>query len=441
MRLTHVAHLRLPFGPLLSHDLVVSEPGPELPVSFDQARHVGMGDRTGSWMALAMRLGAPVPRDDLAAAWRAVVQAHGTLRSVFVPGPDGSAALHEVTVEAGRWTEHEVLPGQSMNDALRDVLDESCRPYQRPSHRFCVIETADGPSLVIAADHSHVDMWSLLVMARDLLSALGRIREGRDAELAAVPPFAEHTVELARLDPAPEEIRQRWDEVIEAGGGAMPRFPLPLGDPTPQPERVVIRDVLDLGELAAFSARAADQRVSTLALAVSAMTATTLELAGTPLRTVFPVHSRHEDRWHDSVGWFITNSVLESADEDPRACSAAVKEAIRLGSWPLADLMKPWGGMPEQPGMFAVSWLDLRRLPVRIDTAGLDAQYVGAAIRTHGVMLWFIIDDSGVHLRCRYPDTHEARRNVGAWLDTLVARMRELAAGGSSPAAGARMVP
>jgi hypothetical protein len=89
--------------------------------------------------------------------------------------------------------------------------------------------------------------------------------------------------------------------------------------------------------------------------------------------------------------------------------------------------MAPWGGMPEQPGMFAVSWLDLRRQPVRIDAAALDAQYVGAAIRTHGVMLWFIIDDSGVHLRCRYPDTHVARASVGTWLDALVARMRGLA--------------
>ncbi|MET1132739.1 MAG: peptide synthetase, partial [Aeromicrobium sp.] len=162
-------------------------------------------------------------------------------------------------------------------------------------------------------------------------------------------------------------------------------------------------------------------------------------LAGTALRTVFPVHSRNEDRWHDSVGWFITNAVLESEDTDPAACSAAVKEAIRLGSWPLADVMAPWGGMPEAPGMFAVSWLDMRRLPVRIDTAGLDAQYVSAAITTSNVMLWFIIDDSGVHLRCRYPDTQVARLNVGAWLDTLVARMRELAAGGTTSVAGARM--
>jgi hypothetical protein len=142
---------------------------------------------------------------------------------------------------------------------------------------------------------------------------------------------------------------------------------------------------------------------------------------------VFPVHSRYEDRWHDSVGWFITNSVLESADPDPAACAAAVREAIRLGSWPLAEILAPWGGMPEQPGMFAVSWLDMRRLPVRIDAAALDAQYVSAGIETNGVMLWFIIDDSGVHLRCRYPDTTEARRSVGTWLDALVARMRERA--------------
>ncbi|WP_313408125.1 condensation domain-containing protein [Aeromicrobium sp.] len=429
MRLTHVAHLRLPFGPLLSHDLTVSAPGDALPVSFDQARHVGLGDRPGSWMALAMRLPSPVPRDDLAAAWEAVVAGHGTLRSTFVPGEDGAVRLHQVEVEDGGWTEHDVLPGQPMNAAVRDVLDAGCRPFGRPSHRFCVIETADGPSLVVAADHAHVDMWSMLVIARDLLIALDQVRSGQRPVPPQVPSFAEHTRALQEMPPAPDEVRRRWAEVIEHGGGAMPRFPLPLGDPAPQPERVVIRDVLDLQSLADFSARAGHEGVSTLALAVASMTAVTRELAGTALRAVFPVHSRHEERWHDSVGWFITNSVLESDDASPQACSAAVREAIRLGSWPLADLMEPWGGMPEAPGMFAVSWLDMRRLPVRIDTAGLDAQYVSANIETDGVMLWFIIDDSGVHLRCRYPDTLEARRSVGTWLDALVARMRDLAAG------------
>ncbi|MFZ2528710.1 MAG: GNAT family N-acetyltransferase, partial [Rhodococcus sp. (in: high G+C Gram-positive bacteria)] len=218
-----------------------------------------------------------------------------------------------------------------------------------------------------------------------------------------------------------------WAEVLAAGGEVMPRFPLPLGTASLHAERVEVRDVLDVDDSAALSAQARGDGVSTLALVVAAMTEVTRELAGIPLRAVFPVHSRYDTTWHESVGWFITNSVLESTDTDPTAAAAAVKEAVRLGSWPLEDVLRPWGGMPEAPGMFAISWLDLRRLPVRIDATGLQAQYVGATIRTDGVMLWFILDESGLHLRCRYPDTPEARRNVGTWLDLLIARLRSRA--------------
>ena len=115
-------------------------------------------------------------------------------------------------------------------------------------------------------------------------------------------------------------------------------------------------------DAAALAAQARGDGVSILTTVVAAMTAVTRDLADSPLRAVFPVHSRYDARWHDSVGWFIANSVLESSDPDPQACAAAVREAVHLGSWPLDDVMRPWGGMPEAPGMFAVSWLDLRRL-------------------------------------------------------------------------------
>ncbi|MFE3292258.1 GNAT family N-acetyltransferase [Rhodococcus sp. NPDC059234] len=430
MRLTNVAHLRLPFGRLLGYDVHVGPPGRSLPVSFDQRRHVGAGDRAGSWMALSFRLSEPVPPDALAAAWLAVIARHGTLRSVFVPGEDGQPRLYEVEVFPGDWALHPIAPGQAVNDALRDVLDRACSPYGRPSHRLCVLETAAGPTVVVAADHSHVDMWSMLVIARDLLAALAAVREGRSPSLPPTPAFAEHTRALRDRPAAPDDVRRRWAEVLAAGGEVMPRFPLSLGAATLHQERVEVRDVLDVDGSAAFSAQARDDGVSTLALVVSAMTAVTRELAGTPLRAVFPVHSRYDATWHDSVGWFITNSVLESTDPDPRAGAEAVKEAVQMGSWPLEDVLRPWGGMPEAPGMFAISWLDLRRLPVRVDATGLEAQYVGATIRTDGVMLWFILDESGLHLRCRYPDTPEARRHVGTWLDTLIAHVQSRASVG-----------
>lgn len=432
MRLTNVAHLRLPFGRLLGYDVTVGQPGARLPVSFDQRRHVAAGERAGSWMALSFRLPARVDAEELATAWLAVVARHGTLRSVFVPGPAGEPELHQVEIGPGAWVEHAIASGQAVNDALREVLDATCTPYARPSHRLCLLETADGPTVVVAADHSHVDLWSMLVVARDLLAALARVRAGDEPALPAAPPFAAHTASLEQRPLAPDDVRRRWAEVLAACEEVMPRFPMPLGEVrTLHRERVEVRDVLDVDASAAFGVRAREEGVSTLALVVAAMTAVTRDLAGTPLRAVFPVHSRYDETWHDSVGWFVTNSVLESSDPVPTASAAAVREAVRLGSWPLADVLEPWGGMPEAPGMFAISWLDLRRLPVRVDATGLEAQYVGAAVLTDGVMLWFVLDESGLHLRCRYPDTPQARRHVGGWLDALVDRLRAEARNGA----------
>src|SRR5690606_1937471 len=115
---------------------------------------------------------------------------------------------------------------------------------------LCALETADATTVVIGADHAHVDMWSMLVIGRDLLAGL----EGRD--LPPAPAFAEHTAQLAGRPAAPEEVRRRWAEVLAAGDDVMPRFPLPLGEPASQPERVEVRDVLDVEDSAAFAAEA-----------------------------------------------------------------------------------------------------------------------------------------------------------------------------------------
>ena len=69
---------------------------------------------------------------------------------------------------------------------------------------------------------------------------------------------------LERRTEVPEEVHRRWAEILAAGDEVMPRFPLPLGDPAPQPERVEVRDVLDVDDTAALSAQARADGVSTL---------------------------------------------------------------------------------------------------------------------------------------------------------------------------------
>ncbi len=433
MRLTNVTHMALPQGRLLGFrvDASVDETS-SVPISFDQGRHVAQGQRPGSWMAMSARLPAPVSRESLGRAWDAAIRRHGSLATTFSTGDDGTVTLHETRLGRGAWHEQPVT--RTTREALRDLLDVVCAPFERPSYRLCLVEPdareADRrPAVIIASDHAHVDMWSLLVLVRDLTVCLDDLTHGRipGADLPDAPEFAEHTRALLARPTAPADVVDRWAGVLAAEDGWMPRFPLPLGDAEPVPHGVYeTRDVLDAAETEQFAAHAHARGVRMISLATSALTEVTARVAGRPFRVVFPVHSRYEPRWHDAVGWFITNAVLESTDPDPQACAAAVKEAIGLGSWPLAPIFAPYGGMPEGPGMFAMSWLDVRRLPVAVDPA-LEVQFVSAAIRTDGVMIWFVVNDAGMHLRCRYPDTPEAHRNVGRWLDLVEQRLRELA--------------
>jgi len=470
MRLTSVAQMALPRGSLRSYEIGVGPVcGASLPVSFDQGRHVGRGSRPGSWMAVAVRLRAPLPDQRLEAAWLAVIARHATLRTVFSPaqgGGDGvGVRLHEVGIGPGRWVEHEVPGGRSTREVLRDVLDAGCSPYQAPSYRLVVVtpdastETIDAtrdaspdaspdasadaspdaspdaasyavpdhrPAVVIASDHAHVDMWSLLVLVRDLVTCLEDLAAGRDPgdDLPPAPAFAEHTALLEAMPPTPALVRRRWTEILRDSGDIMPTFPLPLGDlSAPHPEVVVVRDVLDTEQVARLEIWGREHRVRLLAMAAAVMTRVTMAQAGEPLRIVFPVHSRFDPQWHGAVGWFITNSVLECTDDDPIACATSVAEAIELGSHPLAPVMAPYGGMPERPGMFALSWLDKRRMPVSV-AADLELHYVSAVIRTDGVMVWFVVNETGLHLRCRYPDTPQAHASVGSWLEAVVDGLR-----------------
>lgn len=420
MRLTNVARLTLPAGRLHSYAVPVTRTARRLPVSFDQSRHVGLGDRPGSWMAMSFRMPG-VSRAELGAGWDAVVTRHGTLRSVFAD--EDGVQLYEADAGIGAWREHPV--DATVAAALRAVLDEDCRPYAAGSYRLCLVEPDDGdPVVVIGADHAHVDMWSLLVLRRDLTDAVARIRAGAAPLLPPVDSFAEHTELIERMPPAPAAVGETWERLLAAEEGAMPRFPLPLGDVTvPRPEIVEVRDVLDADGVAHLTAVATAHGVRVTAVALGVLAGVSRRLADAPLRAVFPVHSRNDARWHDAVGWFITNAVVECPDPDPRACAADLKRALQLGSYPLAPIFAPHGGMPVTPGMFAVSWLDTRRLPVEVP-AEADAHWVSAVIETDGVMVWFVVNDTGLHLRCRYPDTPEARASVGSWLDAVEEGLR-----------------
>ena len=124
MRLTNIAQATLPPGAVHSYALrPVGPRGRALPVSFDQGRHVGAGDRPGSWMSIALRLPPGTTRDALAAAWERAVDRHGTFRTVFGLDDAGEPTLHEITLGDGAWEEHHVPEGIATREVVREGFD------------------------------------------------------------------------------------------------------------------------------------------------------------------------------------------------------------------------------------------------------------------------------------------------------------------------------
>ncbi|QWC85069.1 hypothetical protein KLP28_16335 [Nocardioidaceae bacterium] len=264
MRLTSVALMTLPAGRVHGLTLTCRRGTETLPISFDQRRHVGLVDRPGSWMAVSARLPRDTPGGTpgetpgrLAAAWLAVVARHPTFRSAFAR-TDDRLLLHRLEVLDAHWVDHGAGEDEEQTRHLvRQVLDATCRPYAEPSHRLLLIDphdAAESPVVVVGSDHAHVDMWSMLVVLRDLVTAWA---DGPDRLGPRAADFADHTSALAALPPAPASVRHRWWRALAAGGDAMPCFPLPLGEVTaPVPERLVVRDVLDADEAADLEAYA-----------------------------------------------------------------------------------------------------------------------------------------------------------------------------------------
>ena len=174
-------------------------------------------------------------------------------------------------------------------------------------------------------------MWSMLVIARDLLSALDA-GAGREPLPGPAPAFVEHTQALLDRNAAPDHVRHRWEDIIGDSGGVMPKFPLPGCAPS----------------AARACRKCAMCSISTTVQHLLRRPATTAStrtrcgcddcddprVGGNPLRAVFPCTYVTTTTGMTQSAGSLPNSVLESRSR-PRAAAAAVKRLCSLarGRW------------------------------------------------------------------------------------------------------------
>ncbi|AJE87340.1 condensation domain protein [Streptomyces albus] len=408
------------------------------------ARHVHGAAAAGrslvdpAWVGLAFRLG-PVAPSAVGAALTAWLRAHEHLRSRLVPGerertrlvlPARALSLQRGYI--GRFADPSAMRRQ-----IEACFDRATRPLDWPQVAFATVESAEGVLVLLAADHGVVDGTTLAMTGGEVRGLLAH-----PAPAARGPGYIDFGVYERRLVETavrPALDPGRWHDLLAAGGGAPPGFPLPLGPSAAAPQQSLYRWLLDAPAAARFAAAARAAGGSTAAGLLACLALAARATAGTPvLRTVTLTDARPTP-WRDATGWFVgLHPVAVPVPPEagfPAVVAAAAAELRDRAPGPgssAAHLTELLGR--EVPLRFVVSCLDVRRVP-GTPPRPEDRMLRSRVHAPQEVYLWFTRSERGVHLSARFPGNPTARASLGRFIKSTARLAARIADHGTTGAA------
>ncbi|MGW0037421.1 hypothetical protein [Gordonia sp. NPDC003376] len=399
-------------------ELVVSwtgePPRRDLPVAFNQGNHLRAQQLgRGAWLAGTVELpGAAADPTKVAKAVEQLLGEHDALRARFTVGDHP----RQDVFESDQMSVRPRLVGRVWHSFVTSLINERCHAGRVPGLFFGLL----GDTLVCAFDHAHADALTIDLVLRRMAELYGdpdaAARPGADfaerccAEDGAGSILTEHTAERRA------ELMRVWQDFFTETDGALPTFPIPLGDGRDPQHTTVIR-ILD--------ADAAETALGSRPFAtILAELAASVADAGGPdrLATLIPIHTRggSGSGWHNTAGWMVSNAPVVVEAGNPDSADAWLRHAAGLSTLPLEQVLAECAPQFASEDIFMVSYLDYRKLGPELP----GAQHISAVTSTDTAQLWFSRGHQGLELRVRYPARPAAHTVVGAVLDGLVRRLR-----------------
>ncbi|TVT11071.1 non-ribosomal peptide synthetase [Amycolatopsis bartoniae] len=415
---------------------VVADPRP---AAYVQEAHLRVaharraaGEAAASWLGTAFELPG---RPDIAALQRALlgwIDRHETLRSVLSCTEDGvfrrTLPPGEVGLarqDLGRFDTGELA------SRLEDLFDAETDPLTWPSYVFAVVSHDDSFTVYVSLDHSNVDGYSVLMIAREVSDLYRAETSGSPVALGSVGSyvdFASAERRSARRVLADHQAVAAWRNFLLSHGGELPAFPVSLGA---APQTGTCRMLLDAEEASALEARSRAHGGSfmTGSLACLALAARA-ECGSGVFGALMSMHTRSAVEWAESLGWYVglvpLRVAVGPADDFPgvlAAVTAQTRAAKTMAAIPFERIAELLGR--DLTPRFVLSYMDLRRVP------GADrwADWKAAALRSRSphadeVYLWLIRSHEGLRLSARYPDTPAARTVLARYFDRVAGVLR-----------------
>ncbi|KJV00886.1 MAG: condensation domain-containing protein [Rhodococcus sp.] len=366
-------------------------------------------DQSGSWQ----RFTAPVDAVQVTyrphAESRSETQVFGHLQSWFGD-----------TVSPTAWP-HFVLATIEPDDASRTLAGG-------PEESFL---------LAFAADHSVMDAYSQIYAINEIDRLYAQALDGIDPELPEVGSYVDFSQSERALGDtltADHGAVRTWQDFLAVEDGRFPAFPLPLAgdrpraDTGPAPQSSISSWLLTSEQSDGFNAACRAAGYNMQAGILAALALTNARLSGSrSLRTVMPMHTRDEQKWAASVGWYV--GILPMGIQLDNACTfvEALEAAATAGAANKGLARMPYSKIAKildstEIPRFVVSYIDLRFLPDAAQWQGRK----GRALRSNchaddEVYFWVNRTLEGLNISARFPSSDVASTNVHRFITEFVA--------------------
>lgn len=428
-------------------------PVSDVPVSYQQEQHLLAFRKHTSQGTDMARLNIPawdVPgRCDLRAMSHVVnayLRRHDTFHSWFEYTDDGQILRR--TVENPR--DIKFVPtkhGEMSAVQWREHILATPDPWQWDCFRFGIIQRDSHFTMYISVDHVHTDaMFMGLAFVEIHMMYQALVHGAAPLPLPAAGSYDRYCRQqreyTAGLDADSPEVRE-WISFLQANGGTLPRFPLPLGDPSvPHTGEVITIELLDREQGDRFEAAcmAAGARFSGGVFACGAIAQHALTGAAT-YQVITPTTTRRSEAEFMTTGWFtglvpITVDVSASSfGATALAAQQSFDGGMGLAHVPIERVMEladPASGIRSaDPGVPMLSYLDAGLLSpgVIAEWQRLNGTLYSDSRSAFQVGMWVNRVENCTTVTAAFPGNPVARESVLRYLQAMKAVYLRVVAG------------
>jgi hypothetical protein len=424
---------------------VKEAPVADVPVSYQQAQHLrsyrehrARGTEMARLVIPAWNIAGRCDIRAMTHVINAYLRRHDTYRSFF-EFADGDRIVRRTI---GNPKDIKFVPtsyGEKSAAEWREHTLATPSPLHWDCFRFGLIQREDHFTFYVSLDHLHYDaglMGLVYVEIHMMYAAL--VAGAAPLSLPEVGSYDDYCVRqhqfTSKLTLESPQVR-KWINFAQRNNGTLPRFPLPLGDPSIACEgNLLTVQLMDEEQSNRFESACIDAGARFIGGVFAAVALAEYDLIGSEtLCVITPTTTRSTLAEKMTAGWF-TGTVPITVPVTPtsfgltaRAAQASFDSGIELAHVPFDRVLElaasDRGLRKPEPGVPMMSYLDATLAP---STPAIVAEFDGINARVYSelgaanqVGMWFNRFGNGTSVTVAFPDNPIARESVTRYVEAM----------------------